>query len=222
MATERRFTIGAVVEDDDGVVGRLRRVVIDPVAQTLTHLVVEPRQHGGGGRLVPIELVDGVDHAIRLKCSRAEYDGLEAAEETQFFDGAAADLDYEEADVLSQPYFPLAPAPIEEGVGGMGMGDLRPGRQAVAHDRVPPGEVQVKRGEQVHATDGAIGRVRGLVVDPRDNHVTHVLLDGGHLWGKKRVAIPIGAVTKVEENVRGALTKAEVRDLPAVELGDDA
>ena len=60
----------------------------------------------------------------------------------------------------------------------------------------------------------------GLVVDPSDHHVTHILLDEGHLWGHKRVAIPIGAVADVSDGdgVRVKLTKDQVRDLPAIEL----
>jgi sporulation protein YlmC with PRC-barrel domain len=99
---------------------------------------------------------------------------------------------------------------------GMGMG--MPGPQVVTNDRVPVGEVEVRRGEHVFATDGAIGSVQGLVIDPSDHHVTHVLLDEGHLWGQKRVAIPIGAVKDVEDGVRLDLSKDEVRDLPEVGL----
>jgi hypothetical protein len=80
--------------------------------------------------------------------------------------------------------------------------------------------VQVRRGDHVHATDGEIGKVQGLVVDPGDHHVTHVLLDEGHLWGKRRVAIPIGAVTGVVDGVWLSLAKDEVRDLPSVDLDD--
>ena len=98
---------------------------------------------------------------------------------------------------------------------GMGMGA---GPQASAPDRVPAGEVEVRRGDHVHATDGAIGRVRGLVIDPSDHQVTHALLDEGHLWGEKRVAIPISAVADVEDGVQLNLSKDQVRDLPAVEL----
>jgi sporulation protein YlmC with PRC-barrel domain len=83
---------------------------------------------------------------------------------------------------------------------------------------VPLGEVEVRRGESVHATDGEIGRVKGLVIDPDDHQVTHFLLDDGHLWGHKLVAIPIGAVTRVGDGVRLSLTRDEVRDLPPVEV----
>ncbi len=102
----------------------------------------------------------------------------------------------------------------------MGTGRRPPGPVVVTNDSVPEGEVEVRRGEHVLATDGAIGRVRGLVVHPGDHCVTHVLLDEGHLWGQKRVAIPIGAVNDVEDGVRLNLTKDEVRDLPAVEVDE--
>lgn len=115
--------------------------------------------------------------------------------------------------MLSWPYY--------GGMGGMGMaGGLGVVPLPPVADRVPVGEVEVRRGEHVHATDGPIGRVQGLVVDPADHHVTHVLLDEGHLWGKKRVAIPIGVVTGVDGGVRLNLTKDEVRDLPPVDLAE--
>jgi hypothetical protein len=106
------------------------------------------------------------------------------------------------------------------GVGRAGVGDIGRTihRQEETFDRVPVGEVEVRRGEHVHATDGNIGRVRGLVIDPRDHHVTHFLLDEGHLWGAKTVAIPIGTVTSVEDGVRLNLSKDQVRDLPAIDV----
>jgi hypothetical protein len=48
--------------------------------------------------------------------------------------------------------------------------------------------------------------------------VTHILLEEGHLWGKKRVAIPISAVKRVGAIIRLNLTKEEVQDLPPVDL----
>ena len=60
----------------------------------------------------------------------------------------------------------------------------------------------VRRGEHVHATDGHIGKVQGLVIDPKSHRVTHVLLQEGHLWGRKEVAIPISAVRGVGDGIR--------------------
>jgi sporulation protein YlmC with PRC-barrel domain len=78
--------------------------------------------------------------------------------------------------------------------------------------------VAVRRGEQVHATDGDIGRVQGLVIDPTSHHVTHVLLQEGHLWGRKQVAIPISAVSAVEHGIELNITKKDVESLPEVDL----
>jgi sporulation protein YlmC with PRC-barrel domain len=114
--------------------------------------------------------------------------------------------------MLSLPYYGL-------GISSTGMG-MDAGPQSVTYDRVPVGEVEVRRGEHVHATDGPIGQVQGLAIDPSDHHVTHVLLDEGHLWGKKRVAIPISAVTDVKDGVRLTFTKDQVRDLPPIDLAE--
>jgi sporulation protein YlmC with PRC-barrel domain len=90
---------------------------------------------------------------------------------------------------------------------------------AITYDTVPAGEVEVRRGDHVHAADGSIGHVQGLVIDRGSAHVTHVLLREGHLWGRKEVAIPISAVTAVEaDGIRLSLTKQEVGDLPPVDI----
>jgi sporulation protein YlmC with PRC-barrel domain len=70
----------------------------------------------------------------------------------------------------------------------------------------------------VHATDGEIGKVEGLVVDPAHGHVTHVLLQEGHLWGRKEVAIPIDAVTRLEGGISVSLSKGDIEALPAIEV----
>ena len=44
--------------------------------------------------------------------------------------------------------------------------------------------------------------------------MTHVLLQEGHLWGRKEVSIPISAVTSVNDGIRLNLTKKQVEDLP--------
>jgi sporulation protein YlmC with PRC-barrel domain len=229
MSESTKFSIGSRVACSDGRCGELRRVVVDPVAGAITHLVVEPRHRSGMGHLVPVDLVASTGKKIRLRCSKSEFEALDDAEESRFLPGTSGEWDYEQDQMFSLPYYRLSMAAVGMGTGGMslggeglgiGMGTVgsTAGPHAVTYDRVPVGEVEVRRGEHVHATDGPIGRVRGLVVDPRDHHVTHVLLDEGHLWGEKRVAIPISAVNSIDNGVRLSLTKDEVRDLPPVDV----
>jgi sporulation protein YlmC with PRC-barrel domain len=195
-------------------------VVVDPVARVVTHLVVEPKHRQGLGRLVPLDLVDATTGEIRLRCTMAEFEKLGSAEETQFIPGSSGYAAYGPAQVLSWPYYGL-------GLGGMGMAggmgaeigaEMAAVSQTVTYDKLPLGEVAVRRGDHVHATDGDIGQVQGLVIDPRDHHVTHVLLQEGHLWGRKDVAIPIGAVTGVDDGIQLGITKDEVQDLPPVDI----
>jgi hypothetical protein len=86
----------------------------------------------------------------------------------------------------------------------------------VIYDSIPFGEVEVRSGDRVYATDGEIGRVDGLLVDPADHRATHVLLHEGHLWGHKVVAIPMGAVADLRVGVRLKLSKQQVENLPPV------
>ena len=64
MAGTTPLTIGADVSCTDGVCGKVSRLVIDPRARTVTHLVVNDRQFQG--RLVPVSLVDATTGEIGL------------------------------------------------------------------------------------------------------------------------------------------------------------
>lgn len=216
------YTIGADVACSDGPAGQLRRVVMDPVARALTHLAVEPKHHRGTGRLVPVDLVDPTALPdLRLRCTTAEFDALDSCDETQFLSGANGQWGYEQEQMFTMPYYAMGmPMAMSGGIGPTGIpalvGTARPDRELTV-DRIPAGEVEVHRGDRVHATDGPIGQVRGLVVAP-DHQVTHVLLAEGHLWGRKTVAIPIGTVTGMGTGIRLSLTKDQVGDLPAADV----
>src|SRR5689334_24279318 len=81
MAGEPQFTIGARASCTDGHCGVVRRLIIDPATETVTHLVIQPGHRQGAGRLVPVHLVETTDGVIRLRCTRAEFDRLDHAAE---------------------------------------------------------------------------------------------------------------------------------------------
>ena len=201
------FTIGAAAACSDGPCGAVSRVVVDPVARALTHLVIEPEHRSGLGRLVPLDMVEAGADEVRLRYTLAEFDKLPSAEETDFLPGGSGYDAYAAHEAYYWPYF------------GLEGGCRSPARLASAvetRDMLPPGEIGVRRGEAVHAVDGEIGKVEGLVVDSSQGHVTHVLLQEGHLWGRKQVAIPISAVEKIDQGITVNLTKHEIEALPAV------
>jgi sporulation protein YlmC with PRC-barrel domain len=194
VADETEFAMGAEASCSDGPVGKVVRVIVDQATDTVTHLVVEPRFRLSAARLVPVDLVDATDDGIRLRCTVEEFGALEAAEKTELVDGLAGGLGLAG---LGGPLGASTPVPV------------------MVQDVVPRGEEGIERGEPVHALDGEIGRVEGVRVDPGDHRVTHVLLAEGHLWGRKDVAIPASAVTKVENGIWLNLTKKQVENLPA-------
>jgi sporulation protein YlmC with PRC-barrel domain len=210
MAETARFVIGAEVSCSDGACGQVRRVVVDPVAEAVTHLVVGPEHPHGLGRLVPVDLIDATAGQIRLRCTLAEFARLNWAKESHFLPRSGVYLGYAPGQVFSWPYYGTGArlAPFH----------LGNNQQTVTYHSVPLGEVEIRRGEPVHATDGDIGRVQGLVIDPGNYHVTHVLLQEGHLWGRREVAIPVSAVASTGDGIQLTITKQEVQDLPPVDI----
>lgn len=195
------FSIGVTARCRDGVCGRVTQVVLDPIDDRVTHLIVEPQHRQGLGRLVPMELAEPTSDEVDIKCTLAEFDDLQIAESVRFLPGVDGHRDYGPDDVLLWPYFG---------------GNIS---EPEVVDILPAGEVAVQRGETVHASDGPIGEVEGVVVSRTDHRVSHIVLKTGHLFGRKDVAIPIGDVNSVsEEGITLSLSKHDVDALPAVEF----
>jgi hypothetical protein len=188
------FDLGSSVTCTDGSAGRVVGLIADPIARALAHIAVEPRHHPGGARLVPVGLVESASLArVDLGCSLEDFRGLPEFRDVEFIPAGAEYVGAE----LAWPYYGSA------------------GRsQAVFVDRVPAGEVEIRRHEHVHAADGAIGRVEGLVVDD-EGHIAQVLLQTGDLWGRKEVAIPLAFLEGIDtDGIHVRLSKHEVADLP--------
>ena len=215
--------IGAEVacQDHEGSWGRLDRIAVEPLSRTVTHLVVAPRHGQGPGRLVPGPRrpngrgARGEDRP-GVRQSRAPGDG--PAEETRFLPGVGLE-GYDPSATLGWPFYGLVPGGMGTTMGGAGLAGVEGAPQPLLVDRIPAGEVELHRGDRVRAVDGEIGRIRGLAVDPATRQVTHVLLDEGHLWGRKQVAIPLSEIRAIGQGrVEVSLTRDEIRDLPPVEL----
>jgi hypothetical protein len=213
VSESAEFILGSSVSGRDGPCGELTRIVVDPGPRTVTHLVVTPPQRGEAARLVPVRLAAAGTAAIDLRCSTSQFEGLQPAVQTQTVPGALGDVDNGREHRLSAPYYGRGGLGLAMAVGtGLGSGTAP---QRITADRIPAGTVALRPGEHVHGTDGPIGKVQGLVVLNRGHRVAYVLLGEGHLWGKRRVAIPISAVADFSDGVRLSLARDEVRDLPA-------
>jgi len=205
--------LGTRVRTTDGDAGELEDVVIDPVGKRVTHLVVRPARHGQA-RLVSIEgaYAGRARGEVVLPCTRAEFVALPSVDEFAYVrlgEATVADPEWDVGvkDVLALPYYDgtgmFEPAMLDQNVG-------------VAFDRVPKGEVELRRSSPVLAADGRyVGRVGGLVVD-EDEEITHFLLEQGHVWTRREVTVPMSAVDHVQTDaVRLSLSEHELTRLPA-------
>ena len=229
MTQVQLFRLGADVRCADGECGKIKSLVINPGDDAVTHLVVEPAHRQGLGKLVPLRLVDtGIAYTpkgeVQLRCTMAEFGQLDPAEATYFFPG---DEDYEiyrREPVVSWPYY-VSPGATPPGESD-GPGDPGEVAQVVTIDTVPdqlPGEDEVSRGERVHAKDGDIGHIQGIVVDSGSGRVTSVVLREGHLLGRRMVLIPRSAVAEVgADGFHLHITKEQVQNLPPADIDHPA
>ena len=214
-----RLELGTPVRCTDKPYGELADVVVDPISKRVTHLVVRPTdQEALETRLVPIELAEGGDEApeLSLSCTVEEVNALEPVREYAYLrvgESAANDPNWDVGvqDVLASPYYEADLA----GLGYPGYGQ----ELGLIYDRIPKGEVEIRRSSDVYSADEHhLGEVDGFLVDG-EAQITHVILERGHLWGRRDVTIPIGAVAKVEtDQVTLSLSKDQVGELPSVRV----
>lgn len=212
---EVRLELESRVDCADETFGKLVDVVIDPTTRRVTHLVVEPDHNHWLARLVPAELAEGKDDgsgAVALRATVEDVRRLPPVHEVSYLrlDGFPVDdpdWDVGIEEVLALPYYPaydLEPAPID---------------YTITYDRIPKREVEIRRASAVASAEGhRLGHVDGFLVD-REELITHVVLEQGHPWERREVAIPIGAVARVETDaVTLRLSKDEVAALPPVAI----
>jgi sporulation protein YlmC with PRC-barrel domain len=196
----------AQVECADGVCGRSEFLLMNPVLEQVTHLVVKEISSPNREFIVPLELVSGVlADMIHLHCSKADLQKLEPFIQTRFIQEEVPDRPEEPGGPLGTggPYF--FPYVTSE----------RTVYESVQSEQIPPGELAVRRGTRVNAVDGYVGRVDEFIVNPENGRITHLVMREGHLWGQRDVVIPLSAIRKTgEETVLLNLEKRQIEKLP--------
>ncbi|HEY6295042.1 MAG TPA: hypothetical protein VIX15_05205, partial [Streptosporangiaceae bacterium] len=144
----------------------MSRVVVDPAAAlTVTHLVVEPEDRHEPGRLVPLEVVDDAGGSIGLRCTIAEFYQLSHGEKKQFAPGTGDYARYRPEQLPRKGrYLQRQARP------GFSVSGRMP--QSFTYDTVPEGEVALRGGDPVHATDGQFGQIQGIAMDQDSHRVT--------------------------------------------------
>jgi len=200
--------LNAQVECTDGICGRSVYVLINPVIDQVTHLVVREDSSPNTEYIVPVDIVtETITDTIRLHCSKAELEKMDPFIKTTFVEEKLPDYSaYGGGYGSGMVYWPYAS--YEETV-----------QMPVEHQEIPAGELAVQRGTRVEATDGYVGKVDEFVVNPKNGHITHLVMREGHLWGQKDIIIPLSSMRDIrKDTVFLKLDKARVESLPTFPL----
>lgn len=198
--------INAQVECTDGVCGRSVFVLINPVVEEVTHLVVKTGPSTHQEYIVPVDLVsETIEDTIQMRCKKADIEKMEKFIVTRFIKDKVPASKY-----------------IYGGTYGAGSTYYLPYNtpdvtitNPVDFQQLPPGDLAVNRGTRVEATNGYVGKVDEFVVNPENCHITHLVMREGHLWGEKEVIIPISTIDKTyEDTVYLKLDKHQIESLP--------
>jgi sporulation protein YlmC with PRC-barrel domain len=198
----------AKVTCTDGVVGKSSYIIVDLVSERVTHFVVKAKEHEGQ-YLVPLELVEDADRdTVHLNCTKEDLYALHPFHKGYFsgYDDYSGSppipvLGGEPSSTLYHPHRTAEPAT----------------QDAAAHYSVV--ELAVKKGADVLATDGQVGKVDELVVDPETHQITHLVLRQHTLLHDKAITIPVTAIRDAKpDTVYLQIDKDAVGALPTVAL----
>jgi sporulation protein YlmC with PRC-barrel domain len=187
----------------DGRYGRSTHIIYDPVTEQVTHIVVQEGKSPQIERLVPVNWIkETTPELILLDRTRDEAESLASFNLTDFVQRDVPHYATDPQLTLLWPY-------------------RVPAKKIVADTRrqIPPGELAVRRGARVRATDGRIGEVAEFVVDPDTGYITHLVLREGLPWDRRHVDVPVTEIDRIEENVIYLkLDKKGVETLPFIQL----
>lgn len=203
--------VKAEVQCKDGNAGRSTYVIVNPIDQRLTHLVVKDDEAPFGEYLVPVERVEKTTpDSIQLSCTREELSKMEPFVYEEYIRAKLPDFKQLQDTYLVWPFILLAPGVVFE--------------EETDHihlnlENTPPDELSVRRGAQVEATDGYIGQVEELLINSKNMHVTHLVVREKHFWRRRDVTIPVSQINRVEEDaVHLKLDRKSIEEMPTVPM----
>jgi len=197
----------AQVECMDGVCGRSVYVLIDPLIEQVTHLVVKENTSPNTEYVVPVGVISTtIANTIRLNCKKAELEQMKPFVKTEFVESRVPIRNVGFADGMyrigSYYFMPYVQPEVTMQV-------------PVEHFQIPPGEMAVQRGTRVEAKDGYVGKVDEFVVNPQTGRITYLVMREGHLWGAKNVIIPLSAMDDTgDDTLFLNMDKHQVESLP--------
>ena len=196
-----KFPLDVDVHCADGLCGRSTHIILNPVTEQVSHIVVKENQPPGVERLVSVKLIASTAaEVILLSCTKEIFAKLEPFNQPDFIYTDVPQHATDPSLTLLWPFVVPVKRIVDDKV-----------------RRIPPGELAVRRGARVRAADGWVGRVDEFIVGPVSGNITHLVLREGHPWKEKDITIPVDQIDHIKENtVYLKIDKNTIASMPSV------
>ena len=198
--------LNAAVECTDGPCGESVTIIVNPVTSQVEFFVVlDKTTKPAVQRLVPMsQVADSTPSKILLKCKIADVQAMDPFIDTQYVKVEQM-VSHPSYDGYAMPYTTAMSSEVVD--------------SAVETELVPEGALAIHRGTRVEATDGGVGQVGELVMDPVSGKITHFTLQEGNFRGKKQITLPMTTIKRfADDTVYLKLTKHDIGMLPSIPL----
>ncbi len=195
------FPLNVDVHCTNGHCGRSTHIILNPVTEQVSHFVVKEKGSSAVERLVSVKLVaNTAAEVILLSCTQEEFSRLESFNQPEFIYTNLPQHATDPSLTMLWPYVVPVKRIIDDKI-----------------RRIPPGELAVRRGARVRATDGDVGRVDEFIVGPVSGNITHLVLREGHPWKGRDITISVAQIDHIEEKiVYLTIDKKTIASMPSV------
>jgi sporulation protein YlmC with PRC-barrel domain len=200
---KRNFPLNADVHCTDGFFGRSTHLLVNPATERVTHIVIKRRKEKQKKFMVPVRFIkETTPELILLTLTKEKLTEFETFDQIYFSKRQIQRFGADPMVTLLWPYV----VPENKVIAGK-------------YSSVPPGELAVRRGAKVKATDGFVGQVTDFMVDPETGYISHMVLREGLPWDKKYITIAIAEIDHIDEKIVFLkLSKKKVKELPAIKI----
>ncbi len=197
--------IGAEVLGPDGKLGTLTQIVIEPLGERVTHVVVER------GGLHPWEKLVSIERITRAEGDRVwtelSFDDMEALPDTLKYVGTAP----APATPSEVPFADMQPVGLfwPSNVLGWYLPSQQSSIPAQTQSNLPPGTQGLKSGTPVYSQDGKVGHLDEVVYDEESGKATGMIIRKGFFFAREFEA-PIDWVEAIDDHIRLSVRSDEI------------
>lgn len=199
--TQRILPLGTRVQCTDGYGGSVTGLIVELLARRLTHIVVQDDTVPAVEHLVPAARIAGTTHdRVALDCTQDTLAALEPFAEERYISSHASNY---------EPFYAVDP-----------FAEFEAEHIPLVTEHIPPGELAIRRGAQVMASDGPLGELTAFVVDRASAGISCIVVQLGHWLTRHEQAIPIAVVERIDSRTLYLkLARDQVATLPVMPLG---